>query len=814
LAITDPLLLPPDVLLVPVAELPEELRVQLRCEEGDYAVTRPRSRTPSRVVDAQAAALIGEFKSPRTIVEAVLRYSLAREVDPEETLEQAYPLLQGLVGTGFLVAEGDVGAESIHPSLVPGAEIAGFEVVECVQGLEDTELYQVRSLDRPGDFAALKIERPASAGKTGLFEREAAMLEHLSGGGAPRLLVSGEIDGRRYLALEWLPGVDAVTAADELPRAGDRPGLLALCRAIARAYSGLHQRGVIHGDVHPRNVLVAADGTVRLIDFGIARWDGAPDRLARIWRGGVGFYFEPEYALAAQAGATPPDATSAGEQYGVAALLYQLAAGVHYRDFSLEKKEMLRQIAEEPALSLAARGIEPWPELEAVLSRSLSKNPEHRFASLAELADALDRVEAGEARRQPACPSAVESLLARVLERIGAESPLLANGLPDAPRGSINYGAAGIAYACLRLAQTREDASLLSLADLWITQALRDAGQEDSFYNPALGLGPDIVGRVSPYHTATGLFCVQALVVHAQGDGGAQRKAVTAFLAGAEKPCENPDLTLGRSGVLLAASFLLDTLTGDANAGVRTSLTAFGESLLSDLWQELDAQPPIARCHRLASLGIAHGWAGYLYASLQWCRAAGTPRPARLEERLAELATTAQPWGRGVRWPWHGVEEGHRRHAGSMPGWCNGSAGFVFLWTLAHRELGNPAWLDLATGAAWNAWESPEGHGSLCCGLGGRAYALLNQYRYGGGAEWLARARDLANRAALDIEKGSEREGSLYKGTLGVALLAADLAHPETAAMPFFEDEGWSRRQVEDRHPLEVRIEPFGGAHG
>ncbi|HEX3553828.1 MAG TPA: lanthionine synthetase LanC family protein [Thermoanaerobaculia bacterium] len=791
MAITDALLLPPDVLLIPVAELSDELRGQLCCATGDYAVTRPRSRTPSRVVDAQAAELLAEFKSPRTIVEAVLRYSRSREVDPRETLEQAYPLLQGLVGSGFLVPEGEAGAEGIHPALQPGDEIAGFEVLECVQGLEDTELHQVRG---PAGVAALKIERPAAAGKTGLFEREAAILEHLAGDGTPRLLACGEtdIDRRRYLAIEWLSGVDAVTAAGELRRAGDRAGLLALCRAIVRAYAGLHDRGVIHGDVHPRNVLVAADGAVRLIDFGIARWDAAPAPLARIWRGGVAFYFEPEYAAAARAGTAPPEASAPGEQYGLAALIYQMAAGVHYRDFSLEKNEMLRQIAGEPPLSFAARGIDPWPDLEAVLARALSKDPGDRFASLAELAAALDQVrtdgerQAGKDRAAP-----VEALLGRVLQRLGPESPLLAGGLPAAPRGSIKFGAAGIAAACLRLAQTREDAGLLSLAGLWSARALRDVDREDSFYNPEIELGPEIVGRVSPYHTANGLFCVQALVSHACGDAGAQREAIAAFLAGAQEPCDNPDLTLGRSGVLLAASLLLDTLTGEASSDLRRELTALGDGLLAGLWSELDAQPPIARCDRLANLGIAHGWAGYLYATLRWCRSAGTSHPVRLAERLAELATTAQPWGRGLRWPWYGVEEGHRRNAGSMPGWCNGSAGFVFLWTLAHRELGDPAFRALAEGAAWNAWESLEGGGSLCCGLGGRAYALLNLHRHGGGPEWLARARALANRAALDVERASEREDSLYKGAVGVALLAADLARPETAAMPFFEDEGW-----------------------
>src|ERR1017187_8368600 len=62
----------------------------------------------------------------------------------------------------------------------------------------------------------------------------------------------------------------------------------------------------------------------------------------------------------------------------------------------------------------------------------------------------------------------------------------------------------------------------------------------------------------------------------------------------------------------------------------------------------------------------------------------------------------------------------------NMAGWCNGSAGFVFTWTLAHQLLGEARYLELAEKAAWNAWELREGLGNLCCGLVGQAYALLN----------------------------------------------------------------------------------------
>ena len=185
---------------------------------------------------------------------------------------------------------------------------------------------------------------------------------------------------------------------------------------------------------------------------------------------------------------------------------------------------------------------------------------------------------------------------------------------------------------------------------------------------------------------------------------------------------------------------------------------------------------------------MAHGWAGYLYASLRWCRAAGRALPAGLSVRLDELAERAHPHGRGLRWRWY-AESG--ADVGTMAGWCNGSAGFVFLWTLAEAALGEPRYRRLAEGAAWNAWEAPDGHGTLCCGLAGRAYALLNLYKQGGGELWLARARELADRAAASIERTAESPDSLFKGAVGVAALAADLARPEAAVFPFFEEEGW-----------------------
>lgn len=785
MAITDPLILSRDVILVPVAELPEETRARFSHEEGDWAITHPRSRTPSRILDAPSAALIEQFRAPKTIAEAVICFSREHGTDPETTLEEAYPLLQRLLASGFLVEESAAEAEGIKPSLHPGEEVAGFTVIACVQGLEDTELYLVRL---PGGGAgALKIERPAVAGRSGgLFEREEAILRRLDGDGCPLLLASGTLEqdlqgGRRWLVTQWFSGVDAATAAHDLPR----PELLALARRIAEAYAGLHARGIVHADVHLRNILVGADGGVRLLDFGYSRWDAAPAGLADPPRAGVAFFYEPEYAAATRAGQDPPDASPAGEQYAVAALLYALFAGAHPRDYSLDKDEMLRQIAEEPPLPFAERGADPWPEVEEVLRRALAKDPAQRFSSMADFAAALASLP--EAARPAPRPRAndladAEALLERVLERLRPGGELFEKGVPAAPTASVNYGAAGVACALYRIALSRADGELLALADVWAERAAALAGTAGAYYNPEIQIDEAMIGPAALYHTAPGIHATRALIAHAQSFEGLRDEAVGAFLQAAADPGPNQDLTLGRSGLLLGGALLLDTLP---DGETRRRLTAWGEALRQGLWEELDAQPPIRDDEPEVNLGLAHGWAGHLYAALRWSRSAGAALPGRLGERLEELAACAHPWGRGVRWRWHGVEG-----AVAMPGWCNGSAGYLFLWTQAAEVLREPRWRELAERTAWNTWESTDTVTSLCCGLAGRAYALLSFWRQGGGEEWLRRARILANRAARGAaHPDAETPDSLYKGALGVAALAADLGRPEEAAMPLFEEE-------------------------
>jgi serine/threonine-protein kinase len=116
------------------------------------------------------------------------------------------------------------------------------------------------------------------------------------------------------------------------------------------------------------------------------------------------------------------------------------------------------------------------------------------------------------------------------------------------------------------------------------------------------------------------------------------------------------------------------------------------------------------------------------------------------------------------------------------------------LWTLAYERFKAAEFRELAFACGWSAWEGRGTLPNLCCGLAGRAYGLLNLYQHSGEPEWLQRAEVLAARAMSAISDSAhrwERPLSLFKGTPGIVLLAADLGQPEHAAMPFFANEGW-----------------------
>lgn len=698
--------LPGDATLVSVRELSPRVRSTLGAlDDGEaFAISRERFRVPARLITPELAQLMNEFRSPSRIVDAVLRFSRAQERDPLATLEDAFDALALFINSSVLVTAGSPGADDRPVTLGPGQVVGAYEVEQLVSALVDTEVYRVR--DQAGVALALKLARPEIPDD--FLDGEARVLQSLGGGRSPALVEHGHFQGRPFLALEWRPGVP-VTVAAQRARA-DRRRLHAVCLGVLDAYAWLHERDVVHGDVHPGNVLVADDGAVTVLDFG--RGPDAP-------RAGIPQFHEPELAAAVLDARTLPPPTPAGEQFAVGALLYQLIAGVDQLEFSPEREVLLTQLVSQPPLPFAARGVASWPAVEAVLATALAKRPDERFASLAAFRDAFARADVPpQRRRQPRA----------------AARRLVAEALAATP--SDRAEALDLGWFTLRAAQVRSDPALLARADVWGTRAQA----------PAL----------------------EALIHRARSDNAAQGRAAQALLAA----CERSSGIEGRCRAMVAAAEVV--------ASSDTPMPPLREWLratVSELWRTLDTWEGIDSCRELAHLGLSHGWAGVLYATLRACRAAALPAPGGLDARLAELAALAQHDLGGACWRGTLGEPGTGARTPDLaPGWCSGSAGHVLLWSLAD------GYQELARLAARYVIDHPARDPDLCCGLTGRGFALLRMHKVTGEAEWLDAARRLADEAAGAW--GHVSCGSLRRGPLGTALLLIELEEPEGLELP------------------------------
>jgi serine/threonine-protein kinase len=762
------LVLPPDVQVIPVAALSAAVRDRLGFAE--FALTHPNTRGSSTLVDGPFAELLHEFRRPATVVEAVLRYSRKHALDPESVLDDAFPALRRCVHQGYLLTVESPHAAGHDYCFAVGDRVFGGVVARCLQALDDSEIYRVELDD--GGSAALKVLHPqASAAAIATFEREVAILDRLGGRIAPRLLGSGIDRDCRWMAMEWCAGVPVTTAAAGIR--GSAGLLLALCRRLATAYAGLHALGVLHGDVHPGNVIVAPDGTIRLVDFGLARRLDDPGDLPP--RGGAPGYLAPDHAAALLANAVPGPTTPSAEVYSLGVLLYELFTGRPYLELAISDEDVLRQIVGDPMLPFARR----WPDVEAALSAALVKDPRRRLGSVASLARRLDAAR-GPAPAAPVPVSPGEALLSRVLSLAQPDGTWFTDGIPTAPMCSIAYGSAGLAAAVHRVALLRDDAGLLALADEWAVRASDGARGPDAFRSPVLGITEELIGPVTPFHQHSGVHAVQALVGHSLGDPGSRQRALDGFVRASRRRSDSFDLALGRTGTLLACAILVEACAGDRHVDLG-AVTALGDETFARLWEWLDTLPPIPEAEQLRSLGIAHGWGGLLFASLRWCRAVSVV--PRFAQRLDQLASLAEPDGLGLRWPWSTAGPN------AVRGWCNGSAGLVHLWTAAHTAFGDERWLRMAEGAARYASAIDGIIPQLCCGLAGEAYAQLEMYRHSGEDHWLMQARRLADAAAARLDTAAGQKcvtGSLHKGDVGIAVLAADLERPEEASMPFF----------------------------
>ena len=836
------------------AELTDSLRDRLAAGQqeppgGDAGVlSRTGGRAAPVLLDPDAAKLLEQFGDGKSVAQAVLDLARARDLDPHELLEASLPAVRRLVGKGYLIdADAPPSALRFGVGDEFEGEAATWRIVRVITRLEDSEVHVVRRQEDQEEavspWGVLKLSTPDR--KFGRPEPEAEILRHvvdrMSDLGQRSVVTEpldegGTDDEPRWVVLELVPGTPIHLRARGVrrhaPDGVDRRQLAALCTAAAHAFALLHQTGVAHGDVHPDNLLVTgpdANPEIRLIDLGCAR--RLDDGRNQASRPGIDLYREPEVAAAILDRRRSPAATPSGEQYALAVVLYQLVTGQDYLDFSADRDELLRQVAEDDPRSFDEVSVEPWRSMESVLRKALSKDPADRYDSMDSFADALaeTRPTTMPERERAAAPDATKGLrcaAARALRRAEPEGDWwLDDESRNLPR-ALFFGTAGLAWGLLHAAVRRGDADLLARAELWAGLALRAPRGEGAERSGVEGGLPKL--ESAPFHSLAGAHETAACVAWARGDLRRFARQTRAFLRASVEPEDNGhsesverdldvDLAMGRPGSLISAAHLVDrarpphpdgsSASDDEEArddrfglaSLALELRSYGDDLLDSLWRRLDERPEIARND--SWLGMAHGWAGTLYATLVWCRAADRDLPSGFERRLTELADLAIPFGRGVRWTRERAGRSAAPAAGrdSMPGWCHGSAGYVLLFHSAARHPEHAEFRGMAEAAAWDVWDrfvaAPKQVSHLCCGLAGQAWSLLVHARETGDDAWIhcacAMAESALRRPVFDRSSRATPDafdGALFKGEGSLPALLADLEQPHEAVWPWLED--------------------------
>lgn len=225
---------------------------------------------------------------------------------------------------------------------------------------------------------AIKVLSPAMAQEGSFskrFQREAQVVMGLNHPHIVPVEDFGEADGYAYLAM---PLLKVGSLADRLLESPLSPSEGAIVvDQISRALAFAHNKGVVHRDVKPSNVLLDESGNALLSDFGLARIHDASVSLTGSALLGTPAYMSPE-----QARGDPVDARS--DQYSLGVLLYQLATGKLPFEAENPMAVIIKQMS-EPVPSARTHNANVPEAVERVILKATAKNPDDRFASVAEM---------------------------------------------------------------------------------------------------------------------------------------------------------------------------------------------------------------------------------------------------------------------------------------------------------------------------------------------------------------------------------------------------------------------------------------------
>ena len=285
-------------------------------------------------------------------------------------------------------------------TLPAGDRLAQFRIIEKIGEGGMGAIYKAFD-EKLKRVVALKL-LPASAmhdeDRRARFLREARVAAAVTHANIATVHEVGVVDDRLFIAMEYVPGV---TLRKALARRMELPEVLRIAKAIVRALVKAHSRGVVHRDLKPDNVMIAEDGEVKVLDFGLAKqelpadvtdtWvdtverdtDDVASREGRI--AGTAGYMSPEQVLGKGIDART-------DFFSLGAMLFEMITGQRAFGGQVAIERVIATTRDDPP-PVSTLNPDCPPGLEAIVTHCLAKEPAERFADARELLRELDAVD-------------------------------------------------------------------------------------------------------------------------------------------------------------------------------------------------------------------------------------------------------------------------------------------------------------------------------------------------------------------------------------------------------------------------------------
>jgi serine/threonine protein kinase len=280
-----------------------------------------------------------------------------------------------------------------------GSSLGDFELLSPIDQGEMATVYaaQQQPLRRIVAVKVLRPHRKDDARSIKCFQREAVAAARLAHSGIAQIHAAGVVDGRHYLAMEYVDGCSLEDRIAALSRDAHAPWVdpgsdtlqverchvaTHMVAAIGDALQHAHEHGVVHCDINPRNIVLDQRNRPHLVDFGLARVDGDNAGFSGSVAGTL-HYMSPEQLLG---GGVEVDHRT--DIFSVGMLLYEMLT-LHRPFDGVAGQQLVFDLVFREPLPIQELNPSVSEAMQRVCNRAMAKSPEDRFRDMAEFVDAL-----------------------------------------------------------------------------------------------------------------------------------------------------------------------------------------------------------------------------------------------------------------------------------------------------------------------------------------------------------------------------------------------------------------------------------------